>query len=496
MKKTLRPLFSLSGQSLAYGMGVYGRQVVIYLSLPFLTSLMTQQEYGAISIITSFYTVVNTLTNVGLPSATFRIYNDSENSAHRNHTLGSSQLLFFSIAGITAILIFIFSKYISLLLMGSSDFSDVIRVVALLLIFDTLNTYGNILLRLQVRPLAMSVQSLIFIISQMGLAISLIYFFDYGVIGYWLGYLFGAVVGLSLMIWLNRHFLVFEVSSFHVKELLRYGMPLVPATFSLNVLRLTDRFFIRTYLSLEQVAIFSIGYKIGSLVNVVIAPFRVAWPNFAFTTMNKERARRTYRDVVTFLLSGSLYIALVVFTLREELIGLLAPSSYQGASSVVLFIALSMVAYGVYPILSLGPKIKKETHHLAWISITVTLINIVLNLILVPSLGILGVALATFIGYSILAGISYWISQRLYRFPLDWNRLGKLGFSLVITVLIIEIALPTTQNLWFALSIKLAGLLIYPILLLLLKFIALQEMIDIFRVAKKFVQNWREVKAK
>lgn len=475
MNKSFQPLLRLSGQSLAYGMGVYGRQIIIYLTLPLLTTLMTQQEYGAVSIITSFYTVINTLTNVGLPSATFRIYNDREESAQKRVTLGSSQILFFALAASTAVLIILFAQPVSRILLGNIQYARVIQIVALLLVFDTMNSFGNILLRLQVRPLAASIQSIIFILTQMGTAILFIGYFKLGVTGYWMGYLLGAVVGMSLMIWLNREFVVFEVSRKQIRELLSYGIPLIPAAFSLNLLQLADNYMIRTYFNLEQVAIFAVGYKIGSIVNLVIGPFKLAWPNFAFTTMNKANAEKTYRDIFTFVFSGSLFVALAVYTMRDILIAILAPETYQTASQVVLWIALSMVAYGLYPITSLGPKIKKKTHQLIWVTVFATLLNILLNLILIPTMGINGVSGATFISFLCLVVFSYLVSQRLYRIPLDWMRLGKVMIAFIVTGFLIELSLPNAANPWISLSYKLPALLLYPVLLILLRFTSFKE---------------------
>ena len=92
MNKSLRSLLSLSGQTVAYGVGFYSKQIAVYLTLPLLTSLMTQEEYGIVSIVTSFYLVLNTLTNIGLPLATFRLYNDSDEEDHQQNILGSSQV--------------------------------------------------------------------------------------------------------------------------------------------------------------------------------------------------------------------------------------------------------------------------------------------------------------------------------------------------------------------------------------------------------------------
>ena len=433
--------------------------------------------------------MINTLTNIGLPSATFRIYNDREDPTYRKQTLGSAQALFMVIATIAAGLIILFSYAISDLLVGNPLSYRVIRLVAVLLIFETINIFGNILLRLQVKPVAASIQSLIFVSSQIGIALLLIYYYDLGVLGYWLGYLAGAIIGSLVIIWINRQFIEFEISIYHIKELLNYGLPLVPATFSLNLIRLTDNYLIRSLISVDQVAVYAIGYKIGSLVNMVIGPFNVAWPNFAFSTMHEPDAKNTYRDIITFLLAGSIFTGLGVFIFRDDLVSILAPATYLDASRVVIWIIMAMVAFGLYPVLSLGPKIKRQTFKLAWISVFTAVINIILNLVFIPRFGIIGVALSTFISYFLLALISYLVSQRLYSIPLDLPRITKVIFSMIATGLIVELLIPSGTNHTVNSLLRLCGFLLYPIFLLLLKFTSLEDIRLVIQMALEKIKG-------
>ena len=206
------------------------------------------------------------------------------------------------------------------MLLGDRNYSQVIQIVAFLLVIETMNYYGTILLRLHNRPGAVGIHSLVSVIGQMGLALIFIKFLNWGVLGYWTGFLLGSIIGLILIVWLNRKWIRFDFSTTTARELLTYGIPLIPANFSISLLQLTDRFFLRTDLNLDVVAVYAIGYKVGSLVNLVLAPFRYAWPNFAFSSVTDPDAKKIYRDVITFLIIGSLFVSLGTYTFRFELI--------------------------------------------------------------------------------------------------------------------------------------------------------------------------------
>lgn len=485
MQKSLRSLFSLSWQSLAYGVGFFGRQVIVLISLPIITNLVSQTDFGAISIITSFYLVINTLTNVGIPSATFRLYNDDVSQEEKQNILGTSQGIFFFLALVLAIPMIIFSGSVSSVLLGSTGFHLAITFVALLLVVETLNYYGSILLRLQIRPGALSVHTLVTVVSQMGLAIVFIKFLSWGVAGYWAGFLIGAFVGLLLMIWYNHKIIVFSFSSETARNLLKFGIPLIPTTLAISLLQLSDRYFLRRFLDLDVVAIYAVGYRAGSLVNLVLAPFQYAWPNFAFSIVQDAEAKQIYKHVTTFLLFGTGFFSLGTYLFRTELISLLSPENYQQAASLVAWISAAMILNGLYPIASLGPKIQKDTRPLAWIALAATIVNVILLVILIPAAGFRGAAAATFFSYLFLAAGSYLVGQRYYQYPLDWRRLGIIIISIL--------GLAWAGNLLDGLQsgagvylLRIGLMACYPLILALLGIIPIKEVV---LLAREYVQG-------
>lgn len=471
MNRSTRAILSLSWQSLAYGVGVIGSQVVLYLMVPLLTRYMPKEEYGAVSVIMALYAFLNTLTNAGLPAATFRLYNDGPEEERKRVTLGSSQLLFFLFAAIPAAAIVLFAKPLSTLLLGSDRYALALQFAAGFLVLDTMNFFGTIILRVQVRPLVASIQSIILVTCETGLAVLFVVVYRMGVVGYWLGYLTGEVIGLMFTIWVVRKAIVFQVSRETVGDLMKFGIPLIPTAISMTALRLADRYFIGALASLDQVAVYDVGYKIGSVVSLLISPFRTAWMPFAFSIARKPEAPRIYRDVFSYLMAGCAFLILGAIVFRDELLHLMAPESYAGASTVVGWVAVSQLFLAAYAVFSIGPMIVKRTHDLAWAAVLAGGLNVLLNILLIPPMGILGAALATFASYLVLIVAVYFIGQRSYPISVDWVRLLKLAIvsGLVMLAIFAAEGLGTTGLMLFL--IKAAGLCFFPILLLLTGFV-------------------------
>lgn len=491
-KNTYRSLLSISWQSFAYGIGILGRQAFLFLVLPVFTSFMPQAEYGVVAVLASSVAFMNTLTNAGLPAATFRMYNDVQDAQTRRILLGSSFWLFFLFALILAGFLTFSAENFSQLIFESPDYAIEVQIVGGILVAETLINYGFILLRIQVRPFATSIQNLVLVISQVSLAAVLVRYYGLGAQGYFLGYLIGASITLLIMIWLVRRALCFRASWVQIRELLSYGIPLIPTTISMWALRLADRSLIARFVGLEQVAVYEIGYRIGWLVFLGVAPFNAAWPQFSFSIMHKKSAPKVYRDVLTFITAGWALLALMVIAFSPELVGAVAPQSYEYSIYIIPWVAVSAVFFGMYFVMSLGLKIEKKTYLLSLVALIAAGLNIGLNILLLPRIGILAAALNTFVAYFLLAVLSYFFSQRFFNIPLDWSRLAKILIASVSTFfIIVQIGIISFLNI-NSIVVRIFGLLTYPLILFLMGFISLGQSKEIWKLGTSLFRHKME----
>lgn len=477
---THKPIISLISQALGYGSGILGRQLVIYISLPFFTNHMPQAEFGLVSFAVAIIAFVNTLTIAGLHAAIFRFYHDSDDPDTKRDVLGSSLLMLTVFAALPASGFLLFARPLAHAFLGDSAYVPVIQLAATLMMVDTLVNYGYILLRIQIRPLATSLSNVWIVVAQMGIALVLVYVYGLGAVGYLAGLLMGETLGLALLIFLTRRMLSLRISRQAMGRLLRYGLPLLPVSLSLWALNLADRVLIGQMAGLDQLAIYEVGYKMGALVTLAIAPFGTAWPPFAFAVMRKPNAQAIYRDVLTYLLFISLLFALGLLAFKSEILRQLAPASYAAALSVVVWIALAQVFQAAYMVLSIGPKISKRTSDLVIMTVLAAAIYLALNVVLIPQMGILGAAIATAVGYGLLSFASYGMGQRSYPFSLDWVRLLKLALAASASYLLISLVDGAGFSGWVYYLGKAGAWLSFLLISLLIGVVTLSQMCNLW----------------
>jgi len=152
---------------------------------------------------------------------------------------------------------------------------------------------------------------------------------------------------------------------------------------------------------------------------------------------------------------------------------LLTPPAYHSAAGIVPLIVLSYIFFEVYYLFSFGFDLTRKTGYAPFIIGTGALVNLILNLILIPRFGMWGAAVATVVSYMLLPIIEYPIVRRLYPVPYDWWRLAKL-FIITISIYLAALFLKTGK-LWLDLGVGAALIVVWALMLFLLKFFAENE---------------------
>jgi O-antigen/teichoic acid export membrane protein len=99
-------------------------------------------------------------------------------------------------------------------------------------------------------------------------------------------------------------------------------------------------------------------------------------------------------------------------------------SDYWVGTPIVPWVLLAYVFNGAYVVFVAGAYLEKKTRYLPLITGLGALVNIVVNFLLVPSMGIMGAALATLAAYAVMAGTMYFASQKFYKVEYEWGKVA------------------------------------------------------------------------
>ncbi|MGN6202961.1 MAG: lipopolysaccharide biosynthesis protein, partial [Solirubrobacterales bacterium] len=244
----------------------------------------------------------------------------------------------------------------------------------------------------------------------------------------------------------------------------RFGLPTMPAEASLYLLNFVDRLIIVRTLGLAEAGLYSLAVKFAQAVNVLVRGFQLAWPPLAYSIREDEEARRVYATVVTLFVAGCAWVVAGMWLLSRWIVRALADPKFFDSYEVIGLISTAVTLYALYLVLVviLGRTGRTEFNLPA--AIAALVVNVVLNLVLVPPLGIVGAGLALVASYVVVLGLMYAFTQRLFPVPYEWGRLLRVVFTVAALVGLAELFLPTSGAL--GLLIRTALFAAYPLLLL------------------------------
>jgi O-antigen/teichoic acid export membrane protein len=239
---------------------------------------------------------------------------------------------------------------------------------------------------------------------------------------------------------------------------------------SMMLLTMGDRYIIKHFLDYSSVGIYSLGYKIASVLNVfIIQSFQTGFLPIAYKNFDKPDAQRFFSKTLTYYTLILVITGLSISLFSEEIITLFSKNvEYNIAYTIVPFISLAFIFKGIQYVFSLGLHFVKKTKYNAIIVLLAALINLALNFILIPQMGIYGAAIATVFSWFIMTIAFYKYSNRLYKVKYEIKKL--------IILLGIGIALYCISLLFFNFNftlkvvLKLGLLVLFPFILFLFRF--------------------------
>jgi O-antigen/teichoic acid export membrane protein len=198
---------------------------------------------------------------------------------------------------------------------------------------------------------------------------------------------------------------------------LRYCLPLVPAALSVFVLTTSDRLIVQRLMGNDAVAQYQVAYNVASILIILLAVLQTAWLPRFFDISAEESAAATFADArdMLYRLVGP---AVIGFAAGAPLIlRIWAPAAYdpQSLSLVVALVVLTTIPCAAQVLLSLRLTTEGRTGALAVASAVAALVNIAMNLLLIPLIGLTGSALATLIAYVAQYAVSALSARRIGR---------------------------------------------------------------------------------
>lgn len=222
------------------------------------------------------------------------------------------------------------------------------------------------------------------------------------------------------------------------KYAVSYNLPLIPFFLSNYILNGSDRLMISYYCGDDKAGIYGIGHTMAAVVNIVWSSINATLLPTIYQKCDEDR-RNELSGIVVPIITGFAAVCIMIMLLSPEIIRFLAPSSYGEGMYVIPVVVGGTFIMSLYTVFSNNLLYEKQSKVVAGAGIASAVLNLILNMIFIPRFGYLAAGYTTLCAY-ILPVV--WGSVALRKitgyFVYDIKKIGMIGLVIVLASLFIS----------------------------------------------------------
>jgi O-antigen/teichoic acid export membrane protein len=410
-------------------LGNIGSQGVRFVFLLVCTHLLIPEEYGIVEIISQTATLALPIVSIGIAGAVFRYSMDKEENPTGVFTNGLAVIFIGSVVLLVLSPIFrlvnIFDTFITYLLtliiiqmiqVATKQFTRGIGKVKIFVISDFINSLSTLLF-----------------------GIIFIFYYHWGIQGYLLSYILAYAFDSVFLIFgakLYAYIDIKTISLSQMKKMSKYSLPLAPNSIMWWLTETSNRYFILYILGTSMTGIYAVASKIPGLITLFTSVFFMAWQMAAVEEYLSEDKSQFYSKTFEVFWIGMVLSASSIFiVLHWFMIIFVSPEFYEAWRYIPLLI-LSSLFSSFQAFIGTNYTASKNTIGALKTSGCAAGTSILLNIILIPLMGLYGAAIATLISYIFVFILRYFDTAKFVIINIDW-----IKFVLSFIVLAIQMLL-------------------------------------------------------
>tara|TARA_R110002020_G_scaffold463122_1_gene683025 strand:+ start:2586 stop:3818 length:1233 start_codon:yes stop_codon:yes gene_type:complete len=305
--------------------------------------------------------------------------------------------------------------YVTFLYFYYNIFNVILLVIFLLFIFistinsilsDYLNIHNQII-EFSKLSLVKSLSGLIFITVFLVLGLK---FMDH-IQALWMIQLVGVLVATAFFI--SKYEIIktsFKIGyNTFLKKYLRFGTPLIFLAFWLWINNFFDRYAIEYFMGMKEVGIYNASYAVGSKFFLLLSPiFAVLLTPIVYAVSKKEIKKKAINKYGVYYFILGIPSLFIIYLIKDYLGNLLLSEAYQDGFNIIFWIAATYFILTLAQLYELIFYAEQKTKVILSGNIISAILNVILNITLIPTYGIMGAAIASCCGFTIYFVIVYY----------------------------------------------------------------------------------------
>lgn len=391
------------------------------ISFPILTRILTVEEYGIMNMISMVLIIVIAFSKLGIQNSVLRTYAEvkNNNSIYTEDNLYATVFTTVISASILACGLTASAAYYGWLSFFFDDTtSHYLLLAAILIVIRVMWTIGSNVLVAHQRSKLMARFSILQRYFALVVIISVLLLTTTGLHGYYYAMIGSETLILALLMFVLLKGINYKPSAFSpdlLKDMAKYGLPLLGLEIANSILSLGDRLIISKYLGSEPLGAYSAAYNLCTYIQlIIIASYGKAVKPMYMNTFEAEGQAATKQlldSALAYYVMAALPIITILSVVAPQVLSLLASSKYDAGAIIIPWVVSGLVVNGAVVMICAGLHLYKNTRIFMYAMIVSAVVNIGLNFIFIPKYGILGAALTTLLSYLVLTTIIWFATK-------------------------------------------------------------------------------------
>ncbi|MEG0618610.1 MAG: oligosaccharide flippase family protein [Bacilli bacterium] len=423
----------LLNNSIIFAIGNLGSKIIGILMVPLYTYYFTTADYGRLDLITTTVNLIVPICTLSIFESAFRFAMDK--SENPKSVLTNSLLV--TIIGI----------FILILLSPFFNFNESISksylYVLLLISFQSI----QVLLAQFVRAVnyirLFSINGIIMAISLAGLNIISIVYLKMGLNGYLLSLVLSNLLAIIIFIIFGKLWKFIDITLIKkdfIYQLLLYSIPLIPNTFLWWLTNVSNRYFIVFFLGASANGLFAVANKIPTLLSMLNSIFTQAWQISAVEEFDKKD-KNFYSDMFNVLAFLLFFGSSMILVVLKPVFSIIIANSFYESWKYVPVLLLSVIYSSFSNFYGVNYLAAKKTIGVLKTTIYGGVVNIILNIILIPMIGLNGAGLATMLSFFVIWLLRIKDSKNLITINIDMRKLLMMTLILFLQIVVLYLNL-------------------------------------------------------
>jgi O-antigen/teichoic acid export membrane protein len=400
--------------------------------LPIYTHFMTPAQYGVVALANAFAALLEPFIACKLSSAIPRYYFEYEGDELKTYF----STILFAVLGIsvalTGVLMWVGSTLTDLIFPKADiPFFPYFAIVLVTLIVRETSMVAERLLMTQERGGALLRRYILGAPAAIAFGLWFVVLNRWGPAGALAATACTSLLMAAFALWMVRDCIGLRWRRDLLMPSLKYAIPLIPFALGGYLFLFSDRVILEKFMPLAAVGLYNIADRLATVLkDLVHAVNNALLPNYMriASSDGPGEASRRFKRIITHsaVLFCTLFLLMAFYC--EEVIILITPPSYHSAYGLIPVLLCAYLFRGLY-CFSVNPLLyAKQTKYLPTITLTAGIVNVLLNLVLIPVMGTYGAAWTTVLSFALTFVIAHRFSQRFNSMAFNWQTLSGLAF--------------------------------------------------------------------